>query len=168
MFLLPNWIPDPASLPTPIFNSPDVKFVNAVRPKATFVLPLDKLDKALLPIATLKSPEDKVLDITLDPIAILLFPDPFPLPILTLLIVALAPTTDKLPDTPNDPVIPTDPVNSCVFAVVDPLRVDPVLNSIDDVMVCTTIFCAVNVPLTTKSSADDAVAAYDEDIALNT
>ena len=53
-----------------------------------------------------------------------------------------------------------------MFAVVDPLRVDPVLNSILDVIVCTTIFCAVNVPLTVKLSADEAVAANDEDVTV--
>ena len=33
------------------------------------------------------------------------------------------------------PLTNTLPVNSCVLAVVDPLRVDPVTNSIDEVMV---------------------------------
>ena len=44
----------------------------------------------------------------------------------------------------------------------DPLRVEPVINSIDEVIVCATIVWAVNVPLTTKLSADEAVAANDD------
>jgi hypothetical protein len=52
-----------------------------------------------------------------------------------------------------------------VFAVVDPLRVEPVTNSIDDVIVWATIVCAVNVPLTVKLSADDAVEAKDDVVA---
>jgi hypothetical protein len=49
-----------------------------------------------------------------------------------------------------------------VFAANDPLRVLPVINSIDEVIVCTFIVCAVKVPLTVKLSADDAVDANDE------
>jgi hypothetical protein len=44
----------------------------------------------------------------------------------------------------------------------DPFLVDPVTKSIDDVIVCAIIVCAVNVPLTVKLSADDAVEANDE------
>jgi hypothetical protein len=44
----------------------------------------------------------------------------------------------------------------------------PVINSIDDVIVCATIVCAVNVPRTVKLSADDAVAANDDDTAFST
>ena len=36
----------------------------------------------------------------------------------------------------------------------------------DDVITCATIVCAVNVPLTVKLSADEAVAAKEDDIAL--
>jgi hypothetical protein len=54
-----------------------------------------------------------------------------------------------------------------VFANNDPLRVDPVINSIDEVIVCATIVCAVNVPRTVKLSADEAVAAYDAEIAFD-
>ena len=50
----------------------------------------------------------------------------------------------------------------------DPLRVDPVLNSIDEVITCTFIVCAVNVPRTVKLSAEDAVSANDELIAFKT
>jgi hypothetical protein len=42
------------------------------------------------------------------------------------------------------------------------------LNSILEVIVCTFIVCAVNVPRTVKLSAEEAVAAYDADIAFNT
>jgi hypothetical protein len=59
-----------------------------------------------------------------------------------------------------------EPVNSCVFVVNDPLRVDPVLNSILDVMVCTLIVWAVKVPAIVKLLANDAVAAYDADVAV--
>jgi hypothetical protein len=45
--------------------------------------------------------------------------------------------------------------------VVDPNLDEPVTKSVDDVIVCTTIVCAVNVPRTVKLSADDAVAAND-------
>ena len=41
----------------------------------------------------------------------------------------------------------------------DPKRVDPVMKLTDDVIVCTTSVCAVNVPLTVKLSALDAVDA---------
>jgi hypothetical protein len=49
-----------------------------------------------------------------------------------------------------------------VFPAIDPFRVDPVTKSIDEVIVCTFIVCAVKVPLTVRLSADDAVAANDE------
>jgi hypothetical protein len=48
-----------------------------------------------------------------------------------------------------------------------PKRVEPVTKSVDDVIVCATIVCAVRVPLTKKLSADDAVAANDADTAFN-
>jgi hypothetical protein len=38
------------------------------------------------------------------------------------------------------------PVNTCVLAANDPKRVDPVIKLTDDVTVCTTSVCAVNVP----------------------
>ena len=72
------------------------------------------------------------------------------------------------PVTVNEPVINTDPVNSCVFVSNDPLRVDPVLNSILDVIVWTFIVCAVNVPATVKLFANELVAANDEDTAFKT
>jgi hypothetical protein len=72
------------------------------------------------------------------------------------------------PFTINDPVIKTDPVNWCVFVNNDPLRVEPVINSVDEVIVCATIVCAVNVPRTVKLSADEAVAAYDAEMAFST
>jgi hypothetical protein len=50
----------------------------------------------------------------------------------------------------------------------DQLRVEPVLNSILDVRTCTLIVCAVNVPLTVKLSADDAVEENDELTAFKT
>ena len=37
----------------------------------------------------------------------------------------------------KEPVIDTDPVNSCVFINKEPLTVDPVINSLDDVTSCT-------------------------------
>ena len=40
-----------------------------------------------------------------------------------------------------------------------PNLVEPVTKSVDDVIVCATIVCAVRVPLTVKLSALDAVAA---------
>ncbi len=61
--------------------------------------------------------------------------------------------------TANDPLIETLPVNWWVLEVVDPKRVEPVTKSTLDVIVCTTIFCAVKVPLTVKLSAEDAVVA---------
>ena len=70
--------------------------------------------------------------------------------------------------TANDPVIETEPVNSCVLVSNDPFLVDPVTKSMDDVIVWATIVCAVNVPLTVKSLADDAVAAYEADTAFST
>ena len=45
-----------------------------------------------------------------------------------------------------------------MLSVVDPKREEPVTKSIEDVIVCTLIVCAVKVPLTKKLSADDAVA----------
>jgi len=42
-----------------------------------------------------------------------------------------------------------------------PKRVEPVTKSTLDVIVCTTIFCAVKVPLTKKLSALEAVIALD-------
>ena len=50
-----------------------------------------------------------------------------------------------------------------MLAVVEPNLEEPVTKSVDDVIVCTTIVCAVNVPLTVKLSADDAVDANDAD-----
>ena len=53
----------------------------------------------------------------------------------------------------------------------DPNRVEPVTKSTDDVIVCTTNVCAVNVFLTNKLSAEDAVAAetaFDADCAKAT
>ena len=55
-----------------------------------------------------------------------------------------------------------------MLLVVDPKREEPVTKSIDDVIVCTLIVCAVKVPRTKKLSADDAVAAYDADTAFKT
>jgi hypothetical protein len=46
-----------------------------------------------------------------------------------------------------------------------PKWVDPVTKSTELVIVCTTIVCAVRVPLTVKASADDAVAAVVEIVA---
>ena len=68
----------------------------------------------------------------------------------------------------NDPLILTLPVNWCVFEVVDPNLVDPVTTSWDEVIVCTTIVCAVNVPLTVKLSAEEAVAANEDETAFST
>ena len=70
--------------------------------------------------------------------------------------------------TVNDPVIEVEPVIWCVFDNKEPLIEDPVTKSIDDVIVCTFIVCAVNVPLTVKLSAEDAVSANDELIAFKT
>ena len=67
----------------------------------------------------------------------------------------------KIPTTLTDPVIPTLPVNWCVLDSNEPFLVEPVTNSIDEVIVWATIVWAVNVPLTKKLSADDAVAEYD-------
>ncbi len=78
------------------------------------------------------------------------------------------PVISVLPCTLKLPVISTDPVNSWVLLCNVPNRVDPVTNSVDEVIVCATIVCAVSVPRTVKSSADDAVAAYDALTALIT
>jgi hypothetical protein len=51
---------------------------------------------------------------------------------------------------------------------IDPNRVEPVTKSTLDVIVCTTSVCAVNVFLTKKLSADDAVIAFDADCAKAT
>ena len=59
----------------------------------------------------------------------------------------------------------TLPVNWCVFANKLPNLVEPVTNSCDEVIVCTTIVWAVKVPATVKLFAYDDVAAND---ALNT
>ena len=48
-----------------------------------------------------------------------------------------------------------------MFVSNDPLIEEPVTKSIDDVIVWTFIVWAVNVPLTIKSSADDAVFAFE-------
>ena len=61
--------------------------------------------------------------------------------------------------TANEPVILIDPVNWWVLAVNDPKRVDPVTKSIDEVIVCTTNVCAVNVFATVNVFANEAVAA---------
>jgi hypothetical protein len=74
-----------------------------------------------------------------------------------LLNVALVPL--KAPAKVTDPVILTDPVNTCVLSNNDPNLVDPVTKSTDEVIVCTTNVCAVNVFLTVKASADEAVCA---------
>jgi len=57
----------------------------------------------------------------------------------------------------KDPVIFTEPVNSCVLDNSLPNIVDPVMYSVLEVITCATIVCAVKVPLTKKSSAEDAV-----------
>ena len=59
--------------------------------------------------------------------------------------------------------MPTEPVNWCVLEMMLPKWVDPVTKSTELVIVCTTIVCAVRVPLTRNESAEDAVAAYDPD-----
>jgi hypothetical protein len=74
-----------------------------------------------------------------------------------LLVTTLFPFTAKLP------VIDTLPVNWCVLVDKLPKRVEPVTKSVDDVMVWATIVWAVNVPLTKKLSADDAVVANEEE-----
>ena len=56
-----------------------------------------------------------------------------------------------LPFTANDPVTVTLPVNSCVLVNKLPNLVDPVTNSTDDVIVCTTNLCAVIVPVDVMS-----------------
>jgi hypothetical protein len=61
--------------------------------------------------------------------------------------------------TAKDPVILTEPVKACVFPNIDPNLVEPVTKSTDEVIVCTTNVCAVNVFLTVKASADEAVCA---------
>ena len=53
-----------------------------------------------------------------------------------------------------------------MFASNVPNLVDPVMKLTDEVIVWAIIVCAVNVPLTKKSSADDAVAAYEALVAL--
>ena len=67
----------------------------------------------------------------------------------------------------NEPVINTLPVNWCVSVSWVPNFVDPVINSVDEVIYWATIVWAVNVPLTKKLSAEDAVAAYDALIVLS-
>ena len=61
--------------------------------------------------------------------------------------------------TANDPLILTRPVNSWVLELKVPNLVEPVTKSTLDVIVWTTIFCAVKVPLTVKLSAEEAVTA---------
>ena len=51
------------------------------------------------------------------------------------------------------------PVNSWVFEIIDPNLVEPVIKLVEEVMYWATIVWAVNVPLTKKLLADDAVAA---------
>jgi hypothetical protein len=43
----------------------------------------------------------------------------------------------------------------------EPNLVEPVTNSVDEVIVWAITVCAVNVPRTVKSSADEAVFAFD-------
>ena len=75
-----------------------------------------------------------------------------------------------LPFTDSDPVIETEPVNTCVFERLLPNTLDPELYITEELTVCTTRVCAVKVPfinaddaviefLTIKLSADDAVSA---------
>jgi hypothetical protein len=69
------------------------------------------------------------------------------------------------------PLTKTLPVNWCVSAAIDPNLVLPVTKSTLDVIVCTTIVCAVNVPATVKLFANDAVTAetaFDADCAKAT
>ena len=47
-----------------------------------------------------------------------------------------------------------------MFEVIVPNLVDPVIKLTDEVIVWAIIVCAVRVPLTKKSSADDAVRAF--------
>ena len=68
----------------------------------------------------------------------------------------------------NDPVIETLPVNSWVLVNNVPKRVDPVTKSMLEVMVWATIVCAVNVPLTKKLSAEEAVDANEALTAFRT
>ena len=49
----------------------------------------------------------------------------------------------------------------------EPFLVEPVTNSTDEVIVWATIVWAVNVPLTVKLSADDAVAANEDETAFD-
>ena len=55
-----------------------------------------------------------------------------------------------------------------MFDNKDPNLVEPVTKSTDEVIVCTTIVCAIRVPLTKKSSAEDAVDANEELTAFRT
>ena len=60
------------------------------------------------------------------------------------------------------------PVNSWVFEIIDPNLVEPVIKLVEEVIYWATIVWAVNVPLTKKLLADDAVAANEEDMTLLT
>jgi hypothetical protein len=51
-----------------------------------------------------------------------------------------------------------------VLANIDPKLVDPVITLTDEVIVCTTNVCAVNVDATVNESAYDAVAADFTDV----
>jgi hypothetical protein len=59
----------------------------------------------------------------------------------------------------TEPVTLMLPVNTCVLATNDPKRVDPVIKLTDEVIVCTTNVCAVNVPATVNAFANDDVTA---------
>ena len=54
-------------------------------------------------------------------------------------------------------------MNWCVFDNNEPNLVDPVINSVEEVIVWATIVWAVNVPRTKKLSADEAVAANEDE-----
>ena len=62
----------------------------------------------------------------------------------------------------------TLPVNWWVLVIILPKCVDPVTKLTLDVIICAIIVWAVSVPLTKKSSADDAVVAYEALIAFRT
>ena len=62
----------------------------------------------------------------------------------------------------NEPVIPCNTVKLPLTVI------DPVTTEMDEVIVWTIIVWAVNVPLTVKLSADDAVAAWDALTAFKT
>ena len=58
-----------------------------------------------------------------------------------------------------EPVTNNDPVNVWVSVNKLPKRVEPVIKLTEEVIVWTTIVVAVNVPLTLKLSAEEAVLA---------